>query len=291
MMSISDTIMMLGLVCVYFVNKMLMVGVDGQQLMAQQPKDWWEKSIFYQIYPRSFMDSDGDGIGDLKGVTSKLQYLADTGIEATWLSPIFQSPMVDFGYDISDFKKIHYEYGTMSDFEDLLTEAKRLGIKIILDLVPNHTSDQCDWFLRSANREHGYEDYYIWNDGVLDDDGYLQPPNNWNSVFYGSAWTWHEQRGQFYFHQFTKKQPDLNYRNPAVVEEMNDVITFWLSKGVSGFRIDAVNHLFESEDLLNEPPSGSDNDPKSYGYLHHYYTKDLVIDFHIINNDKRRSNK
>lgn len=240
-------------------------------------KEWWEKTIFYQIYPRSFMDSDGDGVGDLRGITSKLHYLAETGIQATWLSPIFQSPLVDFGYDISDFKAIHHEYGTMADFDELMAEAQRLGIKIILDLVPNHTSDQCEWFQRSINREYGYEDYYIWHDGVVDVDGVPQPPNNWISVFTGPAWTWNEQRGQFYLHQFAKEQPDLNFRNPAVAQEINDVMAFWLDKGVDGFRVDAINHLFEVEDLADEPLTGTDPDPKSYGYLHHYNTKDLVI--------------
>lgn len=240
------------------------------------PKDWWQKTIFYQIYPRSFMDSDGDGIGDLRGITSKLHHLVDAGIGAAWLSPIFESPMVDFGYDISDFKAIHHEYGTMEDFDELIAEAKALGLKIILDLVPNHSSDWCEWFQRSINRESGYDDYYIWHDGVIDENGERKPPNNWVSVFYGSAWTWNDQRGQYYFHQFTKEQPDLNYRNPAVKQEMTDVIAFWLYKGVDGFRVDAINHMFENEDLLDEPVTGTDPDPNSYGYLQHYHTKDLV---------------
>ena len=165
----------------------------------------------------------------------------------------------------------------MYDFDELMAEANRLGIKIILDLVPNHTSDQCTWFLNSVHRVPGYEDFYIWNNGVEDPvTGVIQPPNNWVSVFYGSAWTWNEQRQQFYFHQFTKEQPDLNFRNPFVVEEMNEIIRFWLARGVAGFRVDAVNHLFENADLADEPETGTDNDMNSYGYLHHYHTKDLV---------------
>ncbi|KAM7353268.1 maltase 2-like isoform 2-T2 [Cochliomyia hominivorax] len=246
--------------------------IEEQQLVDY---NWWRHEVFYQIYPRSFMDSNDDGIGDLQGIISKLPYLSETGINAIWLSPIFQSPMVDFGYDISDFKAIHSEYGTMEDFEELIQEAKIWGIKIILDFVPNHTSDQCEWFKKSAAKETGYEDFYIWTDGKINEEGEHEPPNNWQSVFYGSAWTWHEGRQQYYYHQFTKEQPDLNYRNPAVVKAMDEVILFWLDKGVSGFRVDAVNHLFEDPDLKDEPLSGKTNDHKSHEYTEHIYTKDL----------------
>jgi alpha-glucosidase len=166
--------------------------------------------------------------------------------------------MVDFGYDISDYFAIQPEYGTMADFEALVEEARKIGVRVIMDFVPNHTSDQCEWFVKSVNREPGYEDFYIWHDGYenpADTDDRL-PPNNWVSVFHGSAWTYHPQRKQFYLHQFTKEQPDLNFRNPAVVEKMKEVMRFWLAKGVAGFRID-------------------DTDPFSYGFLHHHYTKDL----------------
>ncbi|XP_043064636.1 LOW QUALITY PROTEIN: maltase 2 [Drosophila ficusphila] len=237
--------------------------------------DWWQHTVFYQIYPRSFKDSNGDGIGDLKGITSKLPYLADTGITSTWLSPIFQSPMVDFGYDISDYKQIQPEYGTMQDFEELIDKAFELGIRIILDFVPNHSSDQHEWFKKSAARDPEYEDFYVWEDGILLENGTRLPPNNWPSVFYGSAWEWHEGRKQYYLHQFTKEQPDLNYRNPKVVQAMDDVILFWLEKGVSGFRIDAVNHLFEDESLKDEPLSGKSQDPNSYDYTKHIYSRDL----------------
>lgn len=250
---------------------------DNLSIVAGLTNDqWWRKTVFYQIYPRSFKDSNGDGIGDLKGITSKLDHLKATGIDATWLSPIFQSPMIDFGYDISDYKAIHAEYGTMDDFHELISKAKELGIKIILDFVPNHTSDQCEWFIKSANREAGYEDYYVWRDGLVSDDGEAVPPNNWVSVFYGSAWTYHPIRKQFYLHQFTKEQPDLNFRNPKVKDEMKDVLRFWLDKGVDGFRIDAVNHLFEDEEFKDEPASGKETDPLSYDFLDHIYTKDLV---------------
>ncbi|XP_055681560.1 maltase 2-like isoform X2 [Lutzomyia longipalpis] len=238
--------------------------------------------VLYQIYPRSFMDTNGDGVGDLRGITAKLPYLSESGINATWLSPIFQSPMVDFGYDISDFTAIHPDYGTMEDFEELLREAKRLHIKVILDFVPNHTSDNHEWFINSVNRVAGFEDYYVWHDGYVDANGEPQPPNNWASVFYGSAWTWNEFRRQFYLHQFTREQPDLNFRNPQVVEEMDRILLFWLEKGVDGFRIDAVNHLFEVDDYRDEPQTGTESDPKSYAFTHHYYTKDLLESYEMV---------
>lgn len=198
-------------------------------------------------------------------------------MEATWLSPIFKSPMVDFGYDISSYTEIQPEYGTMQDFEELMAKAKQLGIKIILDFVPNHSSDQCEWFQKSIERDPLYDDFYIWRDGKENPEGGDPlPPNNWVSVFYGSAWEYNPVRKQFYFHQFTKQQPDLNFRNEKVVKKMISVMQFWLAKGVAGFRIDAVNHIFEVEDLRDEPVSPDDSDPKSYGHLYHYYTKDLV---------------
>ncbi|XP_050320995.1 maltase 2-like [Bactrocera neohumeralis] len=242
---------------------------------ASDEKDWWKHMILYQIYPRSFMDSNGDGVGDLQGIMMKLPYLAETGIQAVWLSPIFKSPMVDFGYDISDFKDIHSEYGTMKDMEMLITESKRLGIKIIMDFVPNHTSNQSVWFEKSVNKEDGFEDFYIWADAKLDKKGNRMPPNNWQSVFYGPAWTWNEKRSQYYLHQFTPAQPDLNFRNPKVVEAMDDVLRFWLDKGINGFRVDAVNHLFEDVKLRDEPISGKTDDMNSYEYTKHIYTKDM----------------
>lgn len=210
-------------------------------------KDWWETGTFYQIYPRSFRDSDGDGVGDIKGIIEKLDHLKDLGITATWLSPIMKSPMVDFGYDISDFKDIDPIFGTMKDFEDLLKKAKQLGIKLIMDFVPNHSSDEHEWFILSENRTEGYEEYYVWKDGKdckeepwEEGEVPCKPPNNWNAVFRGSAWEWSPMRKQFYFHQFHPRQPDLNFRNPKVEEEMKDVLRFWLDKGVDGFRIDAM---------------------------------------------------
>ncbi|OAD52780.1 Maltase 1 [Eufriesea mexicana] len=216
---------------------------------------WWRNAVFYQIYPRSFKDSNDDGIGDLKGITSKLQHFKDTGIAAVWLSPINKSPNRDFGYDISDFKDIQPEFGTLNDIESLLKEAHKLGLKVILDLVPNHTSNQHEWFKQSEIKNGIYTDYYIWNDGTKSSDNTPIAPNQWISVFNGTAWTFHEGRKQFYFHQFYPEQPDLNYRNPKVQEEMKEIMKFWLDNGIDGFRIDAVPHLFESANLTLEEPS------------------------------------
>ncbi|XP_067627239.1 maltase A1 [Eurosta solidaginis] len=246
-------------------------------------KDWWQNGNYYQIYPRSFRDSDGDGIGDLNGITEKLQYLKDIGFTAAWLSPIFKSPMADFGYDISDFYQIHPEYGTMEDFENMIKKAKEIGIKIILDFVPNHSSDENEWFKKSVDGDPAYADFYIWHDGKINEaTGEREPPSNWLSAFRYSAWEWNEVRQQYYLHQFAIKQPDLNYRNPAVVNEMKNVMRFWLGKGISGFRIDAVPYLFEKElDRYNNYPDEPviDNvqscpDPDDGCHLQHIYTQD-----------------
>ncbi|XP_049312552.1 maltase A3-like [Bactrocera dorsalis] len=249
-------------------------------------KSWWETASFYQIYPRSFKDSDGDGVGDLNGVTSVLPYLKEIGITGTWLSPFLKSPMADFGYDISNFTDVDPLFGTMEDFERMVTKAKELDIKIILDFVPNHSSDECEWFIKSAARDPVYKDYYVWHPGKLV-DGIRQPPNNWVSVFYGSAWQWHEERQEYYLHQFDKKQPDFNFRNPAVREAMNNVLRFWLEKGVDGFRIDAIYHAFEIEadedgNYADEPVSGWSDDPQDYGYVRHIYTVDQWETPHLV---------
>ncbi|XP_055599787.1 maltase A1-like [Uranotaenia lowii] len=243
--------------------------------------DWWKTAIFYQIYPRSFKDSNGDGIGDLRGIIEKLPYLKDLGIQGFWMSPIFKSPMADFGYDISDYYDIQPEYGTLADFDDLVAEAKRLGLKVILDFVPNHSSDENEWFKKSENREKGFEDFYVWHPGKSNKDDPTKPlpPSNWVSLFRGSAWQWSDKRNEFYLHQFSKKQPDLNYRNPKVVEQMKNVMRFWLDRGVDGYRIDAVPTLFEIEqdeqvNYLDEPLSGNTNDPDDPGYTIHIYTQD-----------------
>ncbi|KAL6428415.1 hypothetical protein ACFW04_008591 [Cataglyphis niger] len=241
-------------------------------------RGWWNHTVFYQIYPRSFMDSDDDGVGDLKGITSKLEHFVTSGIGAIWLSPINRSPMIDFGYDISDFKDIDKIFGKMTDFENLLARAKELGLKVMLDLVPNHTSDEHYWFRESINRTGKYEHYYIWTDGKNNN---TSPPNNWLSVFGGPAWTYNSIRNQWYLHQFHSKQPDLNYTNPDVQEEMKEVILFWLRKGVDGFRVDAVPHLFETNYTLDEPKI-KDAIEDDYSSLNHILTKDQPETYNLV---------
>jgi alpha-glucosidase len=211
---------------------------------------WWQHAVFYEIYPRSFADSNNDGIGDLKGITSKLDYLKDLGVDAIWISPCFPSPQVDFGYDVSDYEDIDPMYGTLADFDTLASEAKKRGIHIILDFVVNHTSDQHKWFLDSkSSKTSKYRDWYIWRDGK----GPGQPPNNWISIFGGSAWKLDPTTNQYYYHMFYAGQPDLNWRNPEVESAMFDVTRWWYKRGVSGFRLDAVDTLFEDPNLKDNP--------------------------------------
>ncbi|XP_077298315.1 maltase A1-like [Arctopsyche grandis] len=250
--------------------------------------DWWETMQLYQIYPRSFLDSDGDGIGDLKGIPERLSYFDDIGVNAVWLSPIFVSPMKDFGYDISDFYKIAEEYGTIDDLKRILTEAKKLDIKILLDFVPNHSSDQCEWFQKSIRKEPGFENFYVWHPGRENPAGGRRlPPSNWVSVFRNSAWTWHPVRQEYYLHQFLPEQPDLNYRDPNVVAEMKNVLRFWLSVGVDGFRVDAIPHLVEVDvdatgNYPDEPLSGATDDENDYSYLEHIHTREREETFSMV---------
>jgi len=211
---------------------------------------WWQHAVFYEIYPRSFADSNNDGIGDLKGITSKLDYLKDLGVDAIWISPCFPSPQVDFGYDVSDYENIDPMYGTLADFDMLTSEARKRGIHVILDFVVNHTSDQHQWFLDSkSSRTSAHRDWYIWRDGK----GPGQPPNNWASTFGGSAWKFDPTTNQYYYHYFYAEQPDLNWRNPAVKDAMFDVTRWWYKRGVAGFRLDAVDTLFEDPTLRDNP--------------------------------------
>lgn len=211
---------------------------------------WWQHAVFYEIYPRSFADSNNDGVGDLNGIASKLDYLKALGVDAIWITPCFPSPRVDFGYDVSDYENIDPMYGTLADFDRLEQEASQRGIHIILDFVINHTSDQHPWFLDSrSSRTSAHRDWYIWRDGK----GPGQPPNNWISSFGGSAWTWDRKTKQYYYHFFYPQQPDLNWRNPAVKDAMFDVTRFWYKRGVSGFRLDAVDTLFEDPNLHDNP--------------------------------------
>lgn len=237
--------------------------------------NWWRDAIIYQVYPRSLKDSNGDGIGDLNGITSKLTHIKDIGADALWLSPIYSSPQVDFGYDISNFTDIDPQYGTLTDFTKLVNKAKEVGLKVLLDFVPNHSSDQHSWFQNSIKRIKPYDDFYIWRDGKVV-NGTRKPPNNWLSIFKGSAWEWNAERGQYYYHQFAVAQPDLNYRNNNLKKTMSDVLTFWMDRGVEGFRVDAILHLFEDEQLRDEPRSNIPNVPEDeYLYLNHTYTRDL----------------
>ena len=211
---------------------------------------WWQKGIVYQIYPRSFQDSNGDGVGDLPGIVQRLDYLQSLGVNAIWISPIFSSPMADFGYDISDYCDIHPLFGTMEDFDELLREVHARDMKLILDLVPNHTSDQHPWFLESrSSRDSPKRDWYIWHDPK--EDG--SEPNNWLSVFGGSAWEWDETTQQYYYHAFLKEQPDLNWRNLEVQQAMMEVMRFWLDKGVDGFRVDVMWHMIKDDQLRDNP--------------------------------------
>lgn len=206
---------------------------------------WWQTSVFYQIYPRSFADGNGDGIGDLRGITERLDYLKDLGIDALWLSPHYPSPFLDCGYDISDYTDVGPEYGSLDDFTRFLDAAHARDIRVVLDLVLNHTSDQHPWFGESrSSRDHPRRDWYVWRDGT--DDG---PPNNWVSIFGGSAWELDPQTGQYYYHAFLKEQPDLNWRNPEVKQAMWDAVRFWLDLGVDGFRLDAIGTIYEHPEL------------------------------------------
>jgi oligo-1,6-glucosidase len=207
-------------------------------------REWWQKTVFYQIYPRSFCDSNGDGIGDIPGIISKLDYLQDLGIGAIWLSPVYKSPNHDNGYDISDYYDINPEYGTLDDMKRLFAEAKRRDIRILMDLVINHTSDEHPWFVAAQNPDSPYRDYYIWRDTKKKNT--RRPPNNWLSYFGGSAWQWHESSGQYYLHLFSRHQPDLNFRNPAVIEEVKTIMRFWLDLGAVGFRCDAINMIYKT---------------------------------------------
>ncbi len=206
--------------------------------------------MIYEIYPRSFQDSNGDGIGDLNGITERLDYLRDLGVDAIWISPMYPSPQVDFGYDIADYENIDPKYGTLADFDRLVAAASQRHIRIILDMVLNHTSDRHPWFIESSRSKRSpRHDWYVWRDGKTDANGKRLPPNNWQSVFGHSAWAYDPKLDQFYYHKFYVQQPDLNWRNPAVERAMFGAMRFWLERGVAGFRLDAIPTLFEDPDL------------------------------------------
>ncbi|MDQ8729481.1 alpha-amylase family glycosyl hydrolase [Bradyrhizobium sp. LHD-71] len=213
---------------------------------------WWQTAVIYQIYPRSFQDGDGDGVGDLRGIMRRLPHLVELGVDALWLSPIFRSPMADFGYDVADYTAIDPLFGTLDDFDALAHAAHALGLKIILDLVPNHTSDQHPWFIESrASRDNPKRDWYIWRDGAADGG----PPNNWQSDFGGSAWQRDDATGQYYYHAFLSAQPDLNWRKADVRAAIYDAMRFWMRRGVDGFRVDVIWHLIKDAEFRDNPPN------------------------------------
>ena len=246
-------------------------------------KRWWKESVVYQIYPRSFCDSNGDGIGDLNGITSKLDYLKELGVDVIWLSPVYKSPNDDNGYDISDYQDIMDEFGTMEDFDRMLATAHEKGIKIMMDLVVNHTSDEHKWFIESRkSTDNPYRDYYIWRPAK--EDGSL--PNNWGSCFSGPAWEYDKTTDMYFLHLFSKKQPDLNWDNPVVRQEVFDMMNWWLEKGVDGFRMDVISLISKEQPELPDKEPGingyatfnvSANGPHVHEYLQEMRQKALSI--------------
>ena len=242
-----------------------------------QTNDWWRGGVIYQIYPRSFQDSNGDGIGDLKGITRRLDYVASLGVDAIWISPFFTSPMKDFGYDVSDYRDVDPMFGRLADFDALLAKAHALGLKVMIDLVLSHTSDEHPWFQESrASRDNPKADWYVWADPK--EDG--TPPNNWLSIFGGPAWQWDARRQQYYLHNFLVAQPDLNFHNEEVQVALLDVARFWLDRGVDGFRLDTINFYFHDKELRSNPglPFEMRNDSiapqvNPYNHQEHLYSK------------------
>jgi alpha-glucosidase len=244
--------------------------------MVDTRSQWWRGGVIYQIYPRSFLDTTGDGIGDLEGIRRKLDYVAGLGVDAIWISPFFLSPMKDFGYDVADYRAVDPMFGTLDDFDRVVEAAHERGLKVMIDQVLSHTSDQHPWFEQSRqDRLNPKADWYVWADPQPDG----MPPNNWHSVFGGSAWQWDTRRCQYYLHNFLASQPDLNYHNPDVLETMLDEVRFWLDRGVDGLRLDAINFAFHDPQLRDNPPiEGELGEPSTlpdnpYGFQHHLYDK------------------
>jgi len=239
--------------------------------------DWWRGAVIYQIYPRSYQDSNGDGIGDLAGIIQRLPYVASLGVDAIWISPFFTSPMLDFGYDVSDYRDVDPMFGTLADFDALIARAHELGLRVMIDLVLSHTSTQHPWFTQSrASRDNPKDNWYVWADPKPDGT----PPNNWLSIFGGSAWQWDGQRRQYYLHNFLKEQPDLNFHEPQVQDALLDVARFWLDRGVDGFRLDTINFYFHDAELRDNPPlDAADHntsiapDVNPYNFQDHLYDR------------------
>jgi alpha-glucosidase len=249
----------------------------AKQTSSAEP--WWKHAVIYEVYPRSFQDSNGDGIGDVNGITSRLGYLKNLGIDAIWISPMYPSPQVDFGYDISNYEAVDPQYGTVADLDRLIAQAKQQNVRVIMDMVLNHTSDKHQWFLDAASsRANPKHDWFVWNDGKPgtgpgSHEGRV-PPNNWISLFGGSAWEWVPAVHQYYYHEFYKQQPDLNWRNPAVEAAMFRSMRFWLDRGVAGFRLDAITTLFEDRQLRDEEELGGTNS-QGDRFLDRNYTDNL----------------
>ncbi|XP_001949423.2 maltase 1-like [Acyrthosiphon pisum] len=250
--------------------------------------DWWQNAIIYEIFPLSFKDSDGDGSGDFKGITQKLDYLVDIGITAIWLTPFFESPLESGGYDITNYLEVQHVFGTIDDLKDLINAAHSKNLKVIMDFVPNHSSDKHIWFKRSANNETHYADYYIWKDAKNQEEviknNSITPivPNNWQMIFGDSSWVWHNTRKQFYYAQFINNLPDLNFRNKKVHEEMKNILNYWIELGIDGIRIDALKHVYESESLKDEPKLNNSNPAVDYFNLDHIYTGDQFEVYDLI---------
>lgn len=227
-------------------------------------RKWWKEAVAYQVYPRSFQDSNGDGIGDIQGIIQRLDYLKELGIDVIWVSPIYQSPNDDNGYDISDYQAIMDEFGTMEDFDQLLVETHNRGMKLIMDLVINHTSDEHPWFVESrSSKDNPYRDYYVWHPGKNGEE-----PNNWESIFSGSAWEFDEETEEYYLHVFSTKQPDLNWENPNVRESLYEMVNWWLDKGIDGFRVDAISHIKKEPGFPDMPnPYGKKYVPSFQGHM------------------------
>ena len=265
--SITDSFFLFGVTRRY--RKAIMSNSEAYEVPSYEGRQWWKEAVVYQVYPRSFNDANGDGIGDLKGITEKLPYLAKLGINVIWLSPVFDSPNVDNGYDISDYFAIMSDFGTMEDFDEMLETAHKHGIKILMDLVANHTSDEHPWFKESrSSKDNPYRDYYIWKDPKgFDEDGNPIPPNNWASEFGGPAWEWDEATGQFYLHIFFKEQPDLNWENEKVREDLYSMVRWWLDKGVDGFRLDAINIISKPEGFPDAPSTDFEKHTSSIPFV------------------------
>ena len=247
-----------------------------------QHKAWWKETSVYQIYPASFKDSNNDGIGDLEGIISEVDYLHRLGVECVWLSPILKSPQVDMGYDISNYKVVDPQYGSIEDVDRLIKELHSRGMKLIMDLVVNHTSDQHEWFQQSrSSKDNEYRDWYIWRPARHDANGNRHPPNNWAAAFQGSVWEWDETTQEYYLHLFAVEQPDLNWENPKVVAAVHDIIRFWLDRGASGFRMDVINFISKEPGLPDAPVTNSKSEWQdgsmyfSAGPHLHEYLKDI----------------